>query len=84
MKKSLLILLAIAFAASSCRNQPQNLTADVEIPVSVQDLTLKSIEEYVNSSGTAFPIGEIYVKSEITANYFLTKNPSNRKSMAVK
>ena len=40
---------------------------------------LKSIEEYVNTSGTAFPIGEIHVKSEITANYFLEKNPRTGK-----
>ncbi len=75
MKKSIFIILATVFAAISCRNQNQNLNADVEIPVSVQDVSLKSIEEFVNTSGTAFPIGEIDVKSEITANYFLEKNP---------
>jgi RND family efflux transporter MFP subunit len=80
MKKSIFIIAAIVFAALSCRNQNQNLSADVEIPVSVQDITPKSIEEYVNTSGTAFPIGDILVKSEITANYFLEKNPRTGKS----
>ncbi|MCX6321540.1 MAG: efflux RND transporter periplasmic adaptor subunit [Bacteroidia bacterium] len=80
MKKSLFIILATVFVAISCRNQNQNLNADVEIPVSVQDVTLKSIEEYVNTSGTAYPIGEILVKSEITANYFLEKNPHTGKA----
>ena len=79
MRKSLFIILATVFAAISCKNQNQNLNADVEIPVSIQDVTLKSIEEYVNTSGTAFPIGEIDVKSEITANYFLEKNPRTGK-----
>ncbi len=79
MKNSLLMILAIAFAAVSCNNKNQNLNADIEIPVSVQDATLKSIEEYVSTSGTAFPIGEILVKSEITANYFLEKNPRTGK-----
>ena len=63
------------FAAISCKNETQNLNADVEIPVSVQDITLKSIKEYVNTSGTVYPKGDIEVKSEITANYFLEKNP---------
>jgi membrane fusion protein, multidrug efflux system len=79
MKKSLFIILATVFAAISCKNQNQNLNADVEIPVSVQDVTLKSIEEYVSTSGTAYPIGQIQVKSEITANYFLEKNPHTEK-----
>ena len=59
MKKVLFIVFVSAFAAYSCKNQPQNLNADVEVPVSVQDATLKSIEEYVNTSGTAYPIGDI-------------------------
>jgi RND family efflux transporter MFP subunit len=75
MKKSLILLGAFVVALSSCRNQDQNLTADVEIPVSVEDLKLKSIEEFVNTTGTAFPKGEIELKSKITAAYFLEKNP---------
>ena len=60
---------------SGCRNQDQNLTADVEIPVSVEELKLKPIEEFVNTTGTAFPKGEIELKSKIAAAYFLEKNP---------
>jgi membrane fusion protein, multidrug efflux system len=75
MKRNLYIILAVTIAAYSCGNRTQNLTADVEIPVSVEDAKLKSIEEYINTSGTAFPIGDITVKSEITANYYLEKNP---------
>ena len=80
MKKSLFIILASCFAVIGCNNTPQNLTADVEVPVSVQETTLKSIEEFVNTSGTAYPIGDIIVKSEITANYFLEKNPHTGKT----
>ena len=39
MKKALFIIVATVFAAISCKNQNQNLNADVEIPVSVQDAT---------------------------------------------
>jgi membrane fusion protein, multidrug efflux system len=75
MKKLFFLIAAATWGAISCNNQPQNLSADVEIPVSVQEATPRSIEEYVNTSGTAYPIGDILVKSEITANYFLEKNP---------
>src|SRR4030066_530882 len=75
MKKNLILLATLILAVSGCRNQDQNLTADVEIPVSVEELKLKPIEEFVNTTGTAFPKGEIELKSKIAAAYFLEKNP---------
>jgi membrane fusion protein (multidrug efflux system) len=75
MKKSILTIAVVLMAITGCRNQDQNLTADVEIPVSVEDLKLKPIEEFINTTGTAFPKGEILLKSKITASYYLEKNP---------
>lgn len=74
MKKTF-FLFAFIVAIVGCRNQDQNLTADVEIPVSVEELKLKPIEEFVNTTGTAFPKGEIELKAKIPAAYFLEKNP---------
>ena len=79
MKKSIILIGAIIVAIVGCRNQDQNLTADVEIPVSVEELKLKPIEEFVNTTGTAFPKGEIELKSKIAAAYFLEKNPQTGK-----
>jgi RND family efflux transporter MFP subunit len=75
MKKYFILPAALILTFSACRNQDQNLSADVEIPVSVGELKLKTIEEYVNTTGTAFPKGEIELKSKIPATYFLEKNP---------
>ncbi|MDP4222686.1 MAG: efflux RND transporter periplasmic adaptor subunit [Bacteroidota bacterium] len=75
MKKILLLPVTTLFLFISCRNREQNLTADVEIPVSVQELKPGSIKEFVNTTGTAFPKGEIELKSKIPASYFLEKNP---------
>jgi membrane fusion protein (multidrug efflux system) len=79
MKKSILIIAVMLMALTGCRNQDQNLNADVEIPVSVEDIKLRSIEEFINTTGTAFPKGEIVLKSKITAYYFLEKNPNTAK-----
>jgi RND family efflux transporter MFP subunit len=76
MKKSIFIIAAALIAITGCRNQDQNLNTEVEIPVSVENIRLKSIEEFINTTGTAFPKGEISLKSKITASYFLEKNPS--------
>jgi membrane fusion protein, multidrug efflux system len=75
MKKSILIIAVVILAITGCRNQDQNLKADVEVPVSVEDIKLKPIEEFINTTGTAFPKGEILLKSKITASYYLEKNP---------
>jgi membrane fusion protein (multidrug efflux system) len=75
MKKSIFILAVLVIIFTGCRNQDQNLNADVEIPVSVEDIKLKPIEEFINTTGTAFPKGEIILKSKITASYFLERNP---------
>ncbi len=75
MKKSIYVVAFALLAAAGCRNQDQNLTADVEIPVSVEDIKLSSIEEFINTTGTAYPKGDIELKSKISASYFLEKNP---------
>jgi membrane fusion protein (multidrug efflux system) len=76
MEKKLIVFASFLLLMLACRNQDQNLSADVEIPVSVEELKLKSIEEFINTTGTAFPKGEIELKSEIAASYFLEKNPN--------
>jgi RND family efflux transporter MFP subunit len=75
MKKILIISATAIFTIIGCRNNNQNLTADVEIPVSVQEIRLTSIKEFVNTTGTAFPKGEIELSSKIAASYYLEKNP---------
>ena len=75
MKKGFFILALCLAAISSCRNNDQNLNADVEIPVSVEDIILKHIGEYVSTTGTVYPRGDIVLKSRITATYYLEKNP---------
>jgi membrane fusion protein, multidrug efflux system len=79
MKKGIFIIAAIIIVFTGCRNQQQNLSADVEIPVSVEEIRLKPIEEFINTTGTAIPKGEIELKSKITASYFLEKNPQTGK-----
>ncbi len=79
MQKSIFIIAVALTIITSCKNQDQNLNADVEIPVSVEDIKLKSIEEFINTTGTAFPRGEIELKALITASYYLEKNPNTGK-----
>ncbi len=79
MKKKIFLAAIVLIAVFGCRNQDQNLNADVEIPVLVEDIKLKPIEEFINTTGTAFPKGEIEMKSEINASYYLEKNPQTNR-----
>jgi len=79
MKKSIFIIAASIIVFTGCRNQEPNLNADVEVPVSVENIKLKSIEEFINTTGTAFPKGEITLKSKIAASYYLEKNPETNR-----
>jgi len=76
MKKSLLLAAFVLTAITACRNNDQNLNADVEIPVTADDIKMKSIEEFINTTGTAFPKGDILLKSRITALYYIENNPN--------
>ena len=75
MKKSIFLIAVSIVMLTGCRNKEQNLNADVEIPVSAENIKLKSIEEFINTTGTAIPKGEITIKSKITASYYLERNP---------
>jgi membrane fusion protein, multidrug efflux system len=76
MKKAHIILLGLTLSLFSCNNQDQNLDADVEIPVSVEDIKLKPIEEFITTSGTVYPNVDVEIKTEIAARYYLEKNPA--------
>jgi RND family efflux transporter MFP subunit len=75
MKKCIFLIAVSIVVLTGCRNKEQNLNADVEIPVSAENIKLKSIEEFINTTGTAIPKGEITIKSKITASYYLERNP---------
>jgi membrane fusion protein, multidrug efflux system len=74
--RKIFLLAAVAIATlAGCRQDDQNLKADIEIPVTVEDVRLRPIEEFINTTGTAFPKGEILLKSRIPAIYYLERNP---------
>jgi RND family efflux transporter MFP subunit len=75
MKKIYLPIIALIVIISGCNNQDQRLEADVEIPVSVEDIKLRSIEEFITTTGTVLPVVKSELKSEISARYYLAKNP---------
>ncbi len=80
MKKSRIIpaaIVIILFASllGSCRNEQPDLEADIAVPVSVEDIKLKSIEQFITTNGTVLATKEVLLKAEMSGMYKLTNNP---------
>ncbi len=78
MKKfrMLLLLAGIIAVTVSCNNQPQSESTELAVPVSVENVKLQSISQYINTTGTAKAIYETTLNSEIAGEYHLMKNPA--------
>nr|WP_321358740.1 efflux RND transporter periplasmic adaptor subunit [uncultured Draconibacterium sp.] len=71
----LLILLGVVVAAISCNNQTGSESTELAVPVSVENIKLKSIQQFVSTTGTAKAVYETELSSEIEGNYTLQTNP---------
>ncbi len=74
-------LALIAFAA--CRPQNTNVSTDLAVPVSVEDIKPKSIEKTVNTTGTLNANKEVTVNSEVAGDYHLKNNPRTGRKFAL-
>ena len=74
---NLAILTAVVSTVlfTSCRNEQPDLEADVAVPVSVEDIKLNSIEEFITTNGTVLATEEVILKAEMSGNYKLMNNP---------
>ncbi len=75
----LLILSAIVAFAISCNNQTPTESTELAVPVSIENIKLQSIQQFINTTGTAKAMYETTLNSEITGAYHLLKNPATGK-----
>ena len=73
------LLLIVA----SCTQPDTRLESDVEVPVSVEDIALKPIEEFVVTTGTVNATKEVFLKSEFAGYYRLAVNPQTSRPFAL-
>ena len=71
----LLIILAVVVVAFSCNNEQSSETTDLAVPVSVENIKLKSIQQFINTTGSAMARSETELNSEIAGDYFVQVNP---------
>ncbi len=74
-----IFLVSILAGFIACNNQTQNEEADLAVPVSVEDVKLQAILQFINTTGTAKSKYEVDLSSEMTGIYHVAKNPATGK-----
>ncbi|MFW6289919.1 MAG: efflux RND transporter periplasmic adaptor subunit [Mariniphaga sp.] len=69
-------LLLILAAFASCNQQSQSESSDLAVPVSVEDIKLQSIKQFISTTGTVNASFEAVLNSEMTGEYYLQNNPA--------
>ncbi len=86
MKQIRSTFLAFAIAAllmSSCKQPDMEVNTTIEVPVDVIEVSTSSIEEFVSTTGSVYPLKDVTLSSEITGEYRLQLNPATRKPYAL-
>ncbi len=73
--KSLILLLGMVLLIIGCESQQNDTGAEVAVPVSVEEIKKKPIEEFLTATGTVNAIKEATMKSETSGFYRLATNP---------
>ena len=75
----LLLLSAVVIFAVGCNNQTPTEATELAVPVSVENVKKQSIQQFINTTGTAKAGAETVLNSEITGDYQLMVNPKTGK-----
>ena len=81
MKRLMILFLAVLFV--SCENDEFNFDEEISVPVSVEDIKLKPIEEYVDATGTLQAAKAVLLTAEMSGFYKLLQNPRTGKTYAL-
>jgi RND family efflux transporter MFP subunit len=73
-KSFLTILITALLIVNSCKQPDLNVETSIEVPVGVIEVDTSSLEEFINTTGTVYPIKEVSLESEITGKYQLQRN----------
>jgi membrane fusion protein, multidrug efflux system len=82
MKKSIILLLT-ATLLGSCKGKQQDLSKDISVPVTISQIQPRSIEKFIDITGTVKPVKEVQLKSEMNGNYLLRVNPATGRPYAL-
>jgi len=74
---------ALALLLSSCNQADTEVNTTIEVPVGVIEAATSSIEEFVSTTGSVYPLKDVTLSSEIGGEYRLQHNPATGKPYAL-
>lgn len=77
------LLLLLIYALSACNNEGENQDAEISVPVSVMDVSRKSIEEFIHTTVSVYAEKEVTLTAEMAGKYYLQRNSSTGKLFAL-
>lgn len=83
IRTTVFALAAVVLLLNSCRQPDMEVSTTVEVPVDVIEASTSSIEEFVSTTGTVYPLKEVTLNSEIAGEYRLQVNPATGKAYAL-
>ncbi len=81
MKRLMILLLGAIII--SCGGEEFDFNEEISVPVSVEEIKLKSIEEYIDATGTLQAAKEVILTAEISGLYNLLINPGSGRTYAL-
>jgi len=76
MKNIKFFPLIVLVALAACNQQGPSESSELAAPVTVEDIKLRSIEQFVSTTGTVNAVSEVAMNSEMAGDYFLQRNPA--------
>jgi len=81
--KRLGLLFIIIPLFLACNQQDQTLDMQIAVPVSVEEIKYRPIEEFVTATGTVYAIQEVDLKSETNGYYRVAENPAAKRQFVL-
>lgn len=73
----------IVLIFTGCGSQDSGGGTEIVVPVTVAELSPKSIEAFTSTTGTVYPLKEAVLRSEVAGDYELLVNPKTGKPFAL-
>ncbi len=67
----------------ACNRQTQSESTELAIPVSVEDIRLQGIKQFISTTGTVNSTAEVVLNSEMAGDYYIQTNPATGRPFKV-
>ncbi|MCD4692599.1 MAG: efflux RND transporter periplasmic adaptor subunit, partial [Calditrichales bacterium] len=83
MRSTIIFFLITFVILISCSDDQSDTGTEISVPVSVEEIKLKPIEEFITATGTVNASKEAILKSETSGFYRLAINPKTKRTFAL-